>query len=45
MRVMVAVILMVMIGMSSILDKSIIDKSTFSLCQLDQIEWLGIESK
>ena len=28
------------VGMSSI-----VDKSTFSLCQLNRIEWLGIESK
>ena len=28
------------LGMSSI-----VDKSTFSVCQLNRIEWLGIESK
>ena len=28
-----------------VIDSRQIDKSTFSLCQLNQIEWLGIESK
>ena len=28
-----------------VIDSRQINKSTFSLCQLNQIEWLGIESK
>ena len=28
-----------------VIDSRQIDKSTFSLCQLNRIEWLGIESK
>ena len=28
-----------------VIDSRVIDKSTFSLCQLNRIEWLGIESK
>ena len=29
----------------NVIDSRQIDKSTFSLCQLNRIEWLGIESK
>ena len=28
-----------------VIDSRQIDRSTFSLCQLNRIEWLGIESK
>ena len=28
-----------------VIDSRQIDKSTFSICQLNRIEWLGIESK
>ena len=35
---------MVVLG-RDVIDSCQIDKSTFFLCQLNRIEWLGIESK
>ena len=33
------------LSLRDVIDSRQIDKSTFSLCQLNRIEWLGIESK